>query len=302
MSHEHTLRAVISSRESNLNDRLSGMSHFVRHDNPVTPHPLDVETHMNRWIRAHIEYILIPFALAIALLAWELIILVNQYPAFILPTPRQVALSLIQNWSNGIIPRHLSITLFEIVLGFSISFLFATSVGYTLAKSPLIEKIVSPYLIASQAIPIVALGPLIIIWINTGPVQNALIATLVSFFPMLVNTIVGVRGVPVEYRELMRAYSANGWQIFSKLEVPAALPVFFGGVRVGVTLSVIGVVVVELLWADRGLGFLLNFARGALDTPLLFATVAVLSTMAIALYITVAILERLIIRWRRNEQ
>ncbi len=257
---------------------------------------------MNRWIRKNIQYILVPFALIFALLAWELIVLVNQYPVFILPTPRQVAASFVDNWSNGIIPRHLRLTLFEIALGFSISFAFAASVGYLLAKSPLLEKIVSPYLIATQAVPIVALGPLIIIWINTGPVQNALIATLVSFFPMLVNTIVGVRGVRDEHRDLMRSYSASAWQVFTKLEVPATLPIFFAGVRVGVTLSVIGVVVVELLWADRGIGFLLNFARGALDTPLLFATVATLSAMAIGLYITVAILERVIIRWRRNEQ
>jgi len=267
----------------------------------AAPRALNVETYVNRWIRKNIQYILIPIALFGALLAWELIILVNQYPAFILPTPRQVAASFVENWNNGIIPRHLRITLFEIALGFTISFAFASSVGYVLAKSPLLEKIVSPYLIATQAVPIVAIGPLIIIWINTGPVQNALIATLVSFFPMLVNTIVGVRGVREEYHELMRSYSASRWQVFTKLEVPAALPVFFAGVRVGVTLSVIGVVVVELLWADRGLGFLLNFARGALDTPLLFATVGALSVMAISLYIGVAFLERLTIRHRRNE-
>ncbi len=264
--------------------------------------PWNIEIQVSHWIRDHIEYVLVPFALILALLAWELVVVVNQYPSFILPTPRQVAASFIDNWNSGIIPYHLRITLFEIALGFSLSFVFAASVGYALAKSPLLEKIVSPYLIATQAIPIVALGPLIIIWINTGPVQNALIATLVSFFPMLVNTIVGVRGVREEYRELMRSYSASAWQVFAKLEVPAALPIFFGGVRVGVTLSVIGVVVVELLWADRGLGFLLNFARGALDTPLLFATVGVLSVMAIGLYSTVAVLERLIIRWRRDSQ
>jgi NitT/TauT family transport system permease protein len=253
-----------------------------------------------RWMRSHIQYITIPFALALFLLSWQTLVTVNRYPTFILPTPAQVAASWVENWRSGILPRHLSITLFEIGLGFALAFTFATVVGYILAKSPLLEKIVSPYLVASQAIPMVALGPLIVIWINTGPVQNALIAALISFFPMLVNTIVAVRGVRTEYRELMRSYSANAWQVFSKLEVPSALPIFFGGVRVVTTLSVIGVVVVELLWADRGLGFLLNFARGSLDTPLLFATVATLSTMALSLYLIVALLERFIIRWRRT--
>ncbi len=265
-------------------------------------HTRDFETYLMHWFRRNVQYLLIPFALALVLMAWQVIVVVNRYPTFILPTPGQVVASFVENWRSGVIPYHLRITLFEIALGFSISFAFAVSTGYVLAKSLLLEKIVSPYLVATQAIPLVAVGPLIIIWINTGPVQNALIATLVSFFPMLVNTIVGVRSVREEYRDLMRSYSASRWQVFSKLEVPAALPVFFGGVRVGVTLSVIGVVVVELLWADRGIGFLLNFARGALDTPLLFATVATLSTMAIGLYVFVALLERLIIQWRRNEE
>jgi len=301
MNHENPSRTVLSNAARNPGLTAPEMSHLARPDPTTASRAPNVEIQVNRWVRKNIGYVLIPIALIFALLTWELVILVNQYPAFLLPTPRQVAAAFVENWNNGIIPRHLRITLFEIALGFSISFAFAAGVGYILAKSPLLEKIVSPYLIATQAIPIVAIGPLIIIWINTGPAQNALIATLVSFFPMLVNTIVGVRGVREEYRELMRSYSASAWQVFTKLEVPAALPVFFGGVRVGVTLSVIGVVVVELLWADRGLGFLLNFARGALDTPLLFATVATLSAMAIGLYIAVAILEKQIIRWRRNE-
>jgi NitT/TauT family transport system permease protein len=254
------------------------------------------------WLRANIQYILIPFALAFFLLAWELVIAINHYPIFILPSPRQVAESFIENWQRGTLQHHLSITLFEVGLGFSIAFVFASSVGYLLAKSPLLEKIVSPYLVATQAIPIVALGPLIIIWMNTGPWQNALIAALITFFPMLINTIVGIRSVREEYRALMRSYAASAWDIFIKLEVPAALPILFGGIRVGVTLSVIGVVVAELMWADRGLGFLINFAQGMLDTPLLFATIATLSAMAITLYLITAIIERIIISWRRQGQ
>lgn len=255
-----------------------------------------------RLVRKNIQYILIPFALALFLMLWQTIVVVNRYPSYILPTPAQVAASWIENWQNGILPKHLQLTLFEIGLGFGIAFAFAVSVGYLLAKSPLLEKIVSPYIVATQSIPIIAVAPLIIIWLNTGPVQNAIIAALITFFPMLVNTIVGIRSVRREYHDLMRSYAANRWQVFAKLELPAALPIFFGGVRVGVTLSVIGVVVVELLWADRGIGFLLNFAQGQLDTPLMFATVATLSVMAIGLYLSVVILERTLIRWRRSVQ
>ncbi|MCX7839416.1 MAG: ABC transporter permease [Anaerolineae bacterium] len=254
------------------------------------------------WIRQHIQYLLIPIVLGLFLWFWETLIIVQNYPSFILPSPREVAQSWAEYWQRGIFPYHLSITLFEVLLGFGIALTFASSVGYLLAKMPLLEKIVSPYLVATQAIPLVAIAPLIIIWISTGIVQNALIAALISFFPMLINTIIGVRGIRDEYRALMRSYAATRWQVFSKLEVPAALPVFLGGVRVGVTLSVIGVVVAELMWADRGLGFLINFAQGQLDTPLLFATVVTLSMMAITLYVTVVLIEKIFLRWRRNVQ
>ncbi|MBI5652137.1 MAG: ABC transporter permease [Chloroflexi bacterium] len=257
------------------------------------------EFDLQRWILKHIQYILIPIALTLFLIAWQTVVTLNRYPVYILPTPGNVAESWIASWQRGILPRHLGITLFEIALGFGIAFAFASTLGYVLAKSPLIEKIVSPYLVAAQAVPLVAIGPLIIIWIDTGIAQNALIAALIIFFPMLINTIVGVRSVREEYRALMRSYNASAWQVFTILEMPAALAVFFGCIRVGITLSVIGVIVVELMWADRGLGFLLNFATKSFDTPLVFATVITLSALALGLYIGVAIFERRIIRWRR---
>ncbi len=269
---------------------------FAASNSPV----FNIQLNVRRWLRQHIQYVLIPFALAFFLLAWEAIIAWNQYPEFILPTPRAVMLSWIANWQSGLFPNHLGVTLFEIGLGFGSALLLASVLGYVLAKSPLIEKIVSPYLVAAQAIPLVAVGPLIIIWIRTGIVQNAFIAALITFFPMLVNTIVGIRSVREDYRALMRSYNASAWQVFVKLELPAALPVLFGGLRVGVTLTVISVIVVELMWADRGLGYLLNIARGALDTPMLFATIAMLSSMALSLYLVVMLLERTLIRWRRN--
>ncbi len=254
------------------------------------------------WVRNNIQYLLLPVAFGLFLWLWETLIAVQQYPSFILPGPREVAQSWSEYWQRGIFQYHMSITLFEVLLGFSIALAFAASVGYLLAKLPLLEKIVSPYLVATQAIPLVAIAPLIIIWISTGIVQNALIAAMISFFPMLINTIVGVRSIRAEYRALLRSFAATHWHVFSKLEVPAALPIFLGGVRVGVTLSVIGVVVAELMWADRGLGFLINFAQGHLDTPLLFATVITLSMMAITLYLVVVLIEKIFLRWRKNIQ
>jgi NitT/TauT family transport system permease protein len=266
-----------------------------------TVHPKPGHLRIGHWLAKNIQFVLIPFGLMVFIVAWEIFVAVKQYPIFILPTPRDVTAAWIDNWSNGNLPRHVGITLTEIVLGFGIAFAFASVLGYALAKSPLIEKIISPYLVASQAVPLVAVGPLVIIWIKIGLVQNSLVAALVCFFPMLVNTTVGVRGAGQEQRELMRSYGADAWQVFFKLELPAATPVIFGGVRVGSTLAVVGVIVVEMLWADRGLGFLLNFARGALDTPMLFATVATIATLALGIYIAVVVLERWAVRWKRSQ-
>ncbi|MBI3740431.1 MAG: ABC transporter permease [Chloroflexi bacterium] len=265
--------------------------------------PLEWQANKNaprRW-QNYWTWLSIPLALALFLAVWQAIIALNQYPEFLLPSPGAVLNSLIENWQNGILPRHLSISLFQVGIGFSIAFGFASVSGYALAKSPLVEKIISPYLVASQAVPLVALGPLIIIWIGTGIWQNALVAALVAFFPMLVNTLIGIRGIRDEYRQVMHSYSASRWQVLTKLEIPAALPIFLGGVRVGITLSVVGVTVVELLWADRGLGFLLNFSRGNLNTPLVFATVVVLAAMALVLYGLVVVIEKISIPNRREK-
>ena len=124
-----------------------------------------------------------------------------------------------------------------------------------LAKSPTVERLLSPYVVASQSVPIVAIAPLLIIWFGPGLLSKVLISALIVFFPVLVNTIVGLRSVPDDLRDLMRSLQATRAQIFRMLEVPAALPVFLGGLRIGATLAVIGAVVGEFVGADRGLGF-----------------------------------------------
>jgi len=171
--------------------------------------------------------------------------------------------------------------------------------GYLLAKSPGLERLLSPYIVASQSIPTVALAPLLVLWFGFGLTSKVLVCALIVFFPILVNTVVGLRGVDSRYHELMRSFSASRWQVFTKLEVPAALPVFFGGLRVGVTLSVIGAVVGEFVGADRGLGFLVNVARGLYDTPLMFVAIFTLVAMALTLYGAVTLLERALISWPR---
>jgi NitT/TauT family transport system permease protein len=237
--------------------------------------------------------------MTIALGLWEIAILIWKFPAFILPGPGLVAIRFLRAVSDGSLIRHLLITLFEVVMGLVIGAGFATILGYLLAKSPASERFLSPYLVASQAIPLVAIAPLLIIWFGPGLFSKILICSLIVFFPILINTIVGVRAVPDTLRDLMRSLHASRQQTLQLLEVPAALPVFLGGLRVGATLSVIGAVVGEFVGSDRGLGFLINVGRGQYDTALVFAAIFTLIALALVLYYSVVLVEKRILKWNK---
>lgn len=233
-------------------------------------------------------------------LGWEALARLNQYPAFILPLPTQVWTRLLVAVGDGSLARHSLITLSEVLAGLAIGFALATGWGYAVAKSPPLEKALTPYIVASQAVPIVAIAPLLIIWFGAGQTSKVLICALITFFPILVNTVLGVRSVEPDLRDLMRSLRATAWQTFVKLELPAALPVLLSGLKIGATLAVIGAVVGEFAGADRGLGFLISVGRNQFDTALVFVGVAALVVMALMLYGSVAVMERLLLKWKRQ--
>ncbi|HET9906525.1 MAG TPA: ABC transporter permease [Anaerolineales bacterium] len=232
------------------------------------------------------------------LLAWHLITRLSGIPNFILPSPLSVWTRFLRAVSDGSLPFHTGITLIEIVLGLLAGVSFATVVGYLLAKSRSLERVLSPYLVASQAIPIVAIAPLLVIWLGEGILSKVVICALIVFFPVLVNTIVGVRAVPTALYDLMNSLHATRAQILLKVEVPASLPVFLGGLRIGATLSVIGAIVGELVDAEEGLGFLLQLGDFQYDTPMVFVAVFMLIALALMLYGIVTMLERRFLKWQ----
>jgi len=255
---------------------------------------------LGRLIRNRLELLLVPVAVLLFVGLWGLVARLGNYPPFLLPTPSQVWDRFRTVVGDGSLWYHTSVTLVEIVAGLAVGLTVATLLGYLLAKFPLIERFLSPYIIASQAVPIVALAPLLIVWFRFGLLSKVLVCALTIFFPVLINTIVGLRSVEEELMDLMRSLQANRWQVFRYLEVPAALPVLLGGLKVGVTLSVIGAVVGEFAQSDRGLGFLVNLAnRGLFDTPLMFVALLVLMAIALGLYGLVAALEAVVLRWKR---
>jgi NitT/TauT family transport system permease protein len=231
---------------------------------------------------------------------WQGLVSWADYPSFILPSPGEVAAKLWLVVIDGSLWLHLRVTLGEIFGGLALGLTTATCLGYLLAKSPRLERLISPYVVASQSVPVVALAPLLVIWFGFGSLSKILICALIVFFPVLVNTIVGIRSVEPELRELMRSLRASRWQVFVVLELPAALPVLLGGLKIGVTLAVIGAVVGEFVGADRGLGFLVNLGRGVFDTALMFAALFALAAVALSLYGSVLLLEHWLLAWKRK--
>ena len=257
---------------------------------------------LRRLARQRLGILLVPVGMLAFVELWGLVGRLGGYPTFLLPTPSQVWSRFLLVASDRTLWYHTSVTLVEILGGLALGLAAATLLGYLLAKSPLIERFLSPYTVASQSVPIVALAPLLIVWFGLGLLSKMLVCALTIFFPVLINIIVGLRSVEENLMDLMRCLQASRWQVFRFLEVPAALPVLLGGLKVGATLSVIGAVVGEFAQSDRGLGFLVNLAnRGLFDTPLMFVALFVLMAIALGLYGAVSALEALALRWRRGE-
>ena len=233
---------------------------------------------------------------------WYAITRWSGLPGFLLPSPAAVATRFAAAVRDGTLPRHTLVTLTEVLAGLALGVLAGTTLGYVLAKSPRAERLLSPYIVASQAIPIVAVAPLLIIWLGPGRSSKILISALIVFFPILIGTIAGIRSVPADLRDLMRSLRASRSQTLRLLEVPAAAPHFLGGLKIGSTLAVIGAVVGEFVGADEGLGFLVNLGRGLYDTALVFSALLVLVAMALGLYSLSALLERRTLRWREVQK
>ncbi len=225
--------------------------------------------------------------------AWKLVVVLGRLPVFILPAPEQVAARFVTAWTDGTMAPHAWTTVVEVALGFAVGAVAGVVAGYGLARSSAFERILSPYLVAAQAVPILALAPLLAVWFGPGLLAKVVICGLIVFFPVAVATMVGIRSVDRGLLELARSLRATRGRILVDVEIPGALPSILGGLRVGVTLAVVGAIVGEWAGADKGLGVLVNLARGSLfDIPLLFATLVTIALLGIACYALVVLAER----------
>jgi NitT/TauT family transport system permease protein len=234
------------------------------------------------------------------LLVWELVTRLKIYPEFIIPTPRAVLEQFWEVLLDGRLWLHTSTTLLQMGLGLVVGISSGIALGYLIAKSRLFEQALSPIVVAMQSTPVVAYAPLLVIWFGTGMTSKVVTCALIVFFPMLMNTIVGIHTVPPSLRDLMHSLRATRWQMFAHLEVPAALPVLLGGLKVSATLAVIGAVVGEFISANAGLGYLVKIARDSYDTPLVVVAVLMLALVARVMYGIVALLEHRLLAWQRR--
>ena len=236
-------------------------------------------------------------AMAVIVLLWWAVAAIGNYPSFILPTPLDVAGRMWDMLLDGSLLAHASTTIIEAGLGFVVAFAVGTFLGYLIGHSHLLEKILSPYIALSQGLPVVALAPLLAIWIRNDLSEKVFVVALIVFFPILVNTIVGVRSIDRSMYEVARISGANRFQTIYYVELPLGLRSLLGGVKLGMTLAITGAVIGEFISAGSGLGFLLTLGRGLFDTTLVFVGLVSLAALAIIAYMLVTVLEKALITW-----
>jgi NitT/TauT family transport system permease protein len=232
------------------------------------------------------------FLFVVIVAVWEITVRVRGIPPLILPAPSLVWESLIAHTRSGFLFLHLGVTLFEIVLGFLVGSLLGIGLGIGVALAPQFRAILHPYLIASQAMPKLALAPIFVMWFGFGILPKVLITALIAFFPLFENTVTGLNEVDGEALELFAALRANRWQTLRWLRLPHAVPFVVAGLRVAMILSIVGAVVAEYVGANRGLGALIISSQGMMDTPFMFAVFIVLIILGVGLYEAIGFLER----------
>ncbi|MDQ7828613.1 MAG: ABC transporter permease [Armatimonadota bacterium] len=231
---------------------------------------------------------------------WELFSRQESFPRYVLPPPTVIGSFAAAHWR--IIFAHALVTLREALMGFGLSALVGVCLGILIVRFRLLEETLLPLLITSQVIPTIAIAPLLVIWLGFGSAPKIAVAFLVSFFPIVVNTVVGLRAVDEDLLHLVRGLSATRWQELRKVRFPNALPYIFAGLRVAITLALIGSVVGEFVSADQGLGFLILTGAGRLETEQIFVSIAILGFAGVLMFHGVRWLERVLLPWLTEEQ
>lgn len=229
---------------------------------------------------------------------WELAVRLGHVPLYLLPPPSVIAVTFVSHWH--MIYLNIEPTVVSVLGGFALSVVIGVPLAILIVFSHFAERLLYPPMVASQAIPKVAVAPLFIVWMGYGVAPKIWIAFLIAFFPIVIDTVIGLRSVPPEMLQLGRSMGGSTLRVFLKLRLPNALPNVFAGMKVAIALAVVGAITGEFVGSQAGLGYLLTSASGQMDTALVFAVLVMISIIAIILFVIVEVIERLAIPWHAS--
>lgn len=238
--------------------------------------------------------------LFILLAGWESYVRIAEVSSFILPPPSDIAVGWVKGLGTSRLWFHTWITVRETMFGFFFAVVLGVSLGAIMGKNRWLERVLNPFVVASQIIPKVVLVPLFIVWFGFGATPKVVIAALLAFFPILVNTVLGFKSIDRSYREVMMSIDAKPWHTFSELEIRSALPYILTGMELGIVLSIIGAVVGEFLGGNEGLGALAVREMNSFNTVALFAAIVQLSVMGFIFYAALSACRRLLVPWHES--
>ena len=234
---------------------------------------------------------------------WQFVVVFFNIKQFILPSPVQIFSHLFvpsiakqYNWG-----RHISATLMEVLVSFMATAIVGIGIAILITWSALFNKLLSPLIVLFNSLPKIALAPLFLIWFGYGFVPNIMVAFLVAFFPVVINTVAGLKDVDEDLLDLVRYLNASKRDIFLKIRIPNSLSYIFAGLKISATMCVVGSIVGEFIAAEKGLGYLLRDAQAFIDTPTMFACLLLLSVMGLSLFYAIGWLEKVCMPWNRVE-
>jgi ABC-type nitrate/sulfonate/bicarbonate transport system permease component len=235
--------------------------------------------------------------LALFVLFWELMVRHLETPHYILPAPTLILRTL--TLQQSLLLHHTFVTLEEIIVGFLLAFVVGVGLAFLMFQFPVLEQTFYPIVIGSQTIPVFAIAPLLVLWFGYGLPSKVVMAALIVFFPIVVNTLDGLKGADSDAVNLLRILKANRWQILWKVRLPSALPFIFSGCRIGISVSTIGAIIGEWVGSKEGLGYLMLHANAQLQISLIFASLIYLTILGVSLFYLVVLMERWVMPWKR---
>jgi NitT/TauT family transport system permease protein len=243
------------------------------------------------------DYLVSWGAFAVLLAIWEAAVRILHVPDFILPPPTAIGASLYYGLKSGLFVQHFFVTAFQTLAGFVLAALFGIGMGALIAQFRIVERTIYPWLVALQALPKIAIAPLIIVWAGYGIESKIVIVALVALFPILVNTIVGLKSCDQGKLDLMQSLGATGWETFRLVRLPNALPFVFAGLNVAIVLAILGSIVGEFVGSKAGLGNLILEANFQFNVAQMFAILVILGAFGVALSMAVRFIQGRLMFW-----